>query len=163
MWVAQPRKIKARRGGGAFSRGNSVGYRQILSQFAEVKELQSIVKKCYSHFGRSNTAKKGREGGSTVGGPRAATSTFCRSHRGFTRQPVSPNVHNWHRRFKHHPNSTRRPPERERAKMEAGERKKGEILGGPAEGGPEGWCPEGWAPEGWGPGLLEVRRVQAQT
>ena len=37
--------------------------------------FQLVVKKCYSHYGRPNTAKVGREGGSTVGGPKAATSS----------------------------------------------------------------------------------------
>ena len=37
--------------------------------------------------------------------------------------------------FKHHQNSTRRHPERQKkSEMVAGERKKSEILGGPAEG-----------------------------
>ena len=62
------------------------------------------------------------------------------SRRGFTRQPESPNVHNSRaRRFKHHQNSTKRPP-RERRKKEklwAGEgKKKREILGLPPFGAP---------------------------
>ena len=66
-----PKKNKAKRcgggggrgeEGGASSRGNSVGYRQILSQLVEVKGLQSIAKNCYYNFGRSNTAKVGGEG-----------------------------------------------------------------------------------------------------
>ena len=40
-----------------------------------------------------------------------------RGRRGFTRQPESPNVLP---RFKHHQNSTRRPPERDRKKSEHG-------------------------------------------
>ena len=59
--------------------------------------------------------------------------------RGFTRQSESPHVHiSGPRRFKHHQNSTRKPPEREEKNEFCGgrEKKKSEILGGPAEGGP---------------------------
>ena len=52
---------------------------------------------------------------------------------------------------KHHQNSTRRPPERERRmKIVAGRgKKKSEILGGPAEGCPAEGCPaEGCPAEG---------------
>ena len=82
--------------------------------------------------------------------------TFCKSHRGFTRQPVSPNVHSWHLRFKHNQNSTRRPPERERKKERKWRRKKQKKKKFWAvrrrevpRKGPEGWCPEGWCNEGW--------------
>ena len=47
---------------------------------------------------------------------------------------------------KHHQNSTRRPPEREREKERKWVRereKKSEILGGPAEGGPAKWRSRG--------------------
>ena len=166
------RQIKAKRCGprrvvggeeGASSRGYSVGYRQILSQLVEVRRLQSIVKKTVIYILEGQTLQGGGEGGSTVGGPEAATRkaankqqnqeqhkqhkqqprksegqevpkvgegvvpwnfgfrgffldakqncnnwfgslvgcksivkmflTFCESHRGFTQQPESPNVH----------------------------------------------------------------------
>ena len=88
--------------------------------------------------------------------------TFGKSHRSFTRQPVSPNVHSWHRRFKHHQNSTRK-----KAKM-AGEGKKGENLGGPGGGGPaeepRRLVSRRVVPRRVvGPRRVEVRRVQAQT
>ena len=85
--------------------------------------------------------------------------TFCKSHRGFTRQPVSPNVHSLHRRFKNHQNSTRRPRERKRAKMEREKRAKFWAIRRREvpRRGVEGWCPEGWCPEGW------PRKVEPQT
>ena len=71
-------------------------------------------------------------------------------------------MHRWQRRFKHHQNSTRRPPEREKERKGVGEKKR-EILGCPAEGGPrrvpEGWGPPrrvGGGPEGWGPRNLAL-------
>ena len=94
-------------------------------------------------------------------------ATRPRSRRGFTRQPKSPNVHiRAPRRFKHHQNSTRRPPEREeRVKIVAGEgRKRAKfwaVLGrmGPGKDGPgKGGLGKGGLVEGGGPGEREVRR-----
>ena len=106
---------------------------------------------------------KGRGGGKSLVN---LFLTFCKSHRGFTRQQVSPNVYNWHRRFKHHQNSTRRPPERDK-KSETGRGegvKKGRNFGrssgvgsrggDPKAGVPKGGArtvgPERWGHEGWG-------------
>ena len=66
----------------------------------------------------------------------------CRPPGTFKRQPKSPNVHIWwSRRFKHHQNSTRRPPREGRKNQNCGGRveKKREMLGGPAEGGSGSW------------------------
>ena len=201
-----------------------MGYRQILCQLVEVKGLQSIVKNCYLHFGRSNTCKREERGfdgrrpksswhqqqqkhrqqqaaTGTQATRKAATSsrnnnpekvrakrcgsrrwwereassrgigcnqicnnwsltfsevlwgksivklffTFCKSHRGFTRQPVSQTCTVGTDASKHHQNSTRRSP-REREKERKWERereKRGDILGGPAEGesvrAPKSW------------------------
>ena len=55
--------------------------------------------------------------------------TFCKTHRGFTRQPESPNVHSWNQRFKHHQNSTKQPPREARMNENCGGRgKKGRRL-----------------------------------
>ena len=69
------------------SRGNSVGYRQILSQLVEVKGIQSIVKKIAINILEGHTllaevGGEGRGGGSTVGGPKAATSTSSSKNSG---------------------------------------------------------------------------------
>ena len=62
--------------------------------------------------------------------------TFCKSHRGFTRQPVSPYVHSWYRPLQTQPKfHEKTPTERKKERKWEQERKKrGEILGGPAEG-----------------------------
>ena len=71
-----------RGGGGASSRGNSVEYPQILSQLVEVKGLQSIVKNVINILEGRTLQKVGGEGGSTVGGPKAATSTSSSKNSG---------------------------------------------------------------------------------
>ena len=51
--------------------------------------------------------------------------------------PRTPNVHNWHRRFKHQQNSTRRPPEKDKKEQNgAGEGKKAQNFGPPPFGAP---------------------------
>ena len=64
--------------------------------------------------------------------------------------PVSPNVHIWHRRFKHHQNSTRRPPEKERKKKSenGGGRGKNDEMGCPG-GGTRGGAPKGGPRRFW--------------
>ena len=124
-----------------FSRGNSVGYRQIL--------FQLVAKNCYSHFGRSNTAKVGGEGG---GAAKNSSSKQQQEHKQQEKQQQA--AESVAKQHKQQPRNSE---------------------GCPAEGSPrrvpEGWCPEGWrfegcrpkpgksgAPnlEGWGP-----RRVWA--
>ena len=56
-----PRRVVGKRGGGASSRGNSVGYRQILSQVVEVKGLQSTLKNVII-FWKVKHCKGGRRG-----------------------------------------------------------------------------------------------------
>ena len=92
-----------------------------------------------------------------------------RSRRGFTRQPESPNVDiSGSRRFKHHQNPTRRPPERERekAKMGAGVGKKSAKFWAPTFGPPplgpnffQVWAPPLWAPNP----SLRAEALQAPT
>ena len=77
-----PRRVVGGGGGrGASSRGNSVGYRQILSQLVEVKGLQSIAKNMLLTFWKVKHCKGGRGGCSTVGGPKAAKSTSSSKQR----------------------------------------------------------------------------------
>ena len=57
------------------------------------------------------------------------------------------------RRFKHHQNSTRRPPERERANKGAGEGKKREISGSPPSG-PHLSGSHPSSPNPWGPNFF---------
>ena len=69
--------------------------------------------------------------------------------------PRTPNVHiEGSRRFKHHQNSTRRPPEREREKERKWGRereKKREILGNPPPSGPHPSSPHAAGPDPSGP------------
>ena len=64
----RPRGVGPRRGGGAFSRGNSVGYRQNFVSIGCKKMVINILE------GQTLQRWEGRRG-STVGGPKAATST----------------------------------------------------------------------------------------
>ena len=69
-------------------------------------------------------------------------------------------MHSWHRRFKHHQNSTRRPPEKTSENgscpAEEGSRGGSPKAGVPKSGVPKGgepncWAPKGGGPEGWEP------------
>ena len=96
---------------------------------------------------------------------------FLRKPPGFHTTARGPKRAQLHRRFKHHQNSTRRPPEREREKEKERkwrwEREKRAKIWAVRRRevprrGPEGWCPEGWGPEGCaGPNQEKVgpRRV----
>ena len=58
------------------------------------------------------------------------TMTFCKRDQGFTRQPVSPSVHNWHRRCKNTTKIQRENPQREKkSENGAGEEKKTRNFG----------------------------------
>ena len=87
--------------------------------------------------------------------------TFCKSHQGFTRQPVNRNVHNWHRRFKTPPKFHEKTPrERERKSENGGGRgKQGRNFGrsgggGVPRGAPKAGVQKGGAPKSGAPRKL---------
>ena len=139
----QPRKSEGQEvwvpkvGEGASSRGISVVFEAFFLETSKICNNWSLT---FSEvFGDGNSIVK-------------LFLTFCKKPPGWTRQPVSPNVHSWHRRFKHHQNSTMRPPgERKRAKMGGGRGKKGRHFGRSGGVGFRGEAPDCWAPKGGAP------------
>ena len=105
----QPRKVRANRCGSRRWGGGRlpVEFRSVVFEafFSGCKQNQILL--VIDFFG---SLGKGH-GGNQL---QKLFLTFCKSRRSFTRQTVSPNVHSWHRRFKHHQNSTKRPPKRGR-------------------------------------------------
>ena len=123
-------------GGEASSRGISFGCVQSFFFSGFKQNLQQLV---IDFFG---SLMGWGEGGKSIV---KLFLTFCKSHRSFTRQPVSPNVHSWHQTLQTPPKFHEKT--RKRTKL-GREREQGRNFGRSAEG--RVWCPEG-CPEGWGP------------